>query len=378
MKMDLKIGVLGGGQLGKMLSEAALPWHLDIHILDRSPDFPAGPYAPNFVTGDFSDFDDVMRFGRDMDVITIEIESVNTDALKKLRDQGVKVFPQPEIIELIQDKGVQKTFYKDHSIPTSPFVLRSAEDISQLKKDGNIELPVVQKQRKGGYDGRGVQVVRSFDEIIEGEDSLFESLVDIEKEISVIVARNENGELAYFDVVEMVFNPLGNLVDYLISPAEITHKQAEKAIDLAGLVITELDMIGLLAVEMFLTKDGDILVNEVAPRPHNSGHHTIKNCDCSQYEMLLRTLINAPLIPGRSLMPAMMINILGAPDGTSKPVYNGLDEILNVPGIHMFLYGKKESRPFRKMGHFTITAKDRNGLLKKADIVRNKFSVSCE
>ncbi|MDX1683785.1 MAG: 5-(carboxyamino)imidazole ribonucleotide synthase [Saprospiraceae bacterium] len=378
MNLDKKIGVLGGGQLGKMLCEAALPWHLKIAVLDKNKDFPSGPYAPEFVSGDFTDYDDVLNFGKDRDVITIEIEKVNTDALRVLESEGVEIYPQPRVTELIQDKGLQKQFYSDHHLPTAEYQLLSSQEIEQKLGKGVIEFPIVQKLRKGGYDGRGVQVVKEAEDMIIGHDSVLEELVDIEKEISVIVARSITGQIVHYEAVEMVFDPKGNLVDHLICPADISSDKEKEAVELAKSVITKLEMTGLLAVEMFLTTSGQILINEVAPRPHNSGHHTIKNCACSQYEQLLRCLIDAPLIPGKSLMPAMMINILGSSEGNGKPVYNGLDEVLSEPGIHMFLYGKKESRPFRKMGHFTITASDRQSLLKKADIVRNKFSISCE
>lgn len=361
-----------------MLCEASIPWHLNMSFLDKSANFPVGPYAPHFVEGDFSKFDDVYQFGKSCEVVTIEIESVNTEALHKLENEGVSVYPQPNIIELIQDKGHQKQFYQDKSIPTSPFKLVNKESISEAFESGLITIPCVQKLRKGGYDGKGVQVVRNMDDVILDADSLFEELVNIEKEISVIVARNASGQIETFDTVEMVFDPIGNLVDYLLCPADIPENVNTEARELAIKVIESLGMVGLLAVEMFWTKDGEILINEVAPRPHNSGHHTIKNCNCSQYEQLLRCLIDAPLIEGKGNMPAMMINVLGASEGVGKPIYNNLDEVLSIPGIHFYSYGKAESRPFRKLGHFTITATDKDDLFKKADIVRTKFYVSCE
>ena len=375
MKTRQKIGVLGGGQLGKMLCEAGLPWHADIHVLDRDISYPAGPYTAHFTEGDFQSYDDVIRFGQDKDVITIEIESVNTKALFDLEKSGVKVYPQPHLIELIQDKGLQKQFYTRHGFPTSAYTLKAAEEISA---DMAVSYPFVQKLRRGGYDGRGVQIVRSSDQLILNEASVFEDLIDIEKELSVIVARDTSGHIVSYDVVEMVFDPVGNLVDHLISPADIDPDIASKADHLARGLIEKLDMIGLLAVEMFLTKTGEILINEVAPRPHNSGHHTIKSTDCSQYEQLLRCLLEAPLIEGRGHTAAMMVNILGAPEGRGVPIYNGIDKVMATPGIHLYLYGKAESRPFRKMGHFTITGEDRRTLMKKADIIKQNFSVSCE
>jgi 5-(carboxyamino)imidazole ribonucleotide synthase len=291
--------------------------------------------------------------------------------------QGKQVFPQPEIIELIQDKGAQKTFYAENGFPTSTYLLATAEELKSSEFLATLQLPFVQKLRTGGYDGKGVQIVRNLDELMPGP-SVIEDLVDIEKEISVIVARDQNGQVVAYDAVEMVFDPIGNLVDYLIAPADLTQKQNDQATEMAKSLITSLGMVGLLAVEMFLTKNGELLINEVAPRPHNSGHHTIENTDCSQYEQLLRCLLNAPLIPGIGHRPAMMINILGGLDGIGKPRYNGLDEIMTIEGVHLFLYGKKETRPFRKLGHFTIVGTDKDDLLQKANIIKSKFSVSCE
>ncbi len=377
MELSKKIGILGGGQLGKMLCEAGLPWHLDISILDKSDDFPASPYSNNFVEGDFSNYEDVINFGSDKDVLTIEIESVNTDALKVLESQGIQVFPQPHIIELIQDKGAQKRFYEDNGFPTSSFQLCTEAELVSSEFLKGLKLPFVQKLRKGGYDGKGVQIVKTLSDLMPGR-SVLEDLIDIEKEISVIVARDVQGHVVAYDVVEMVFDPIGNLVDHLIAPADLSQKQNDEATELAKSLITSLGMVGLLAVEMFLTKDGHLLINEVAPRPHNSGHHTIENTDCSQYEQLLRCLIQAPLIPGIGHRPAMMINILGGPHGVGKPRYNGIDEIMTITGVHLFLYGKKETRPFRKLGHFTIVGENKADLIRKANIIKSKFSVSCE
>jgi len=375
MKKFPIVGILGGGQLGKMLCEAALPWHLDLRLLDKDIQFPSGPYSAGFVEGNFQDYDDVMAFGKNLDALTIEIESVNTKALKDLETSGVKVFPQPHIIELIQDKGLQKDFYHEKEIPTAPYSNLSYDELKTQVSSGIRTLPFVQKARKGGYDGKGVKIVRNTEDVMP-VDSMVEQLADIEKEISVIVARGKDGSIVSYDPVEMVFDPVGNLVDYLIAPAEITQEIAEKADKLAKKVILELDMIGLLAVEMFLLKNGEIWVNEVAPRPHNSGHHTIKNTDCSQYEQLLRVLCELPLIPGKSNCPAMMVNILEAESGTGEPIYKGLDQVMSHSGIHLFLYGKKESRPYRKMGHFTITGQSREELMNKYKIIQDHFKIT--
>lgn len=377
MKLSKKIGVLGGGQLGKMLCEAGLPWHIDLCLMDGSIDFPAGPYTSNFFEGNFQNYEDVMAFGKDKDVLTIEIESVNTRALRDLEKMGKEVFPQPHIIELIQDKGLQKQFYSEHALPTADFDLYGTDELKDGCDNGKIKLPFVQKLRKGGYDGKGVQIVRSADDLMPG-DSVVEHLIDIDKEISVIVARDKHGHIVSYDAVEMVFDPVGNLVDYLICPADIDPMIEAEAKHLAERLIGDLEMVGLLAVEMFLTRSGELLINEVAPRPHNSGHHTIENTDCSQYEQLLRCLLDLPLGSPAIHRPAMMVNILGGNDGTGRPVYNGLEDILSISGIHVFLYGKKETRPFRKLGHITIVGKDKEELFEKAAIVKSKFHVSCE
>lgn len=377
MKKFPKIGILGGGQLGKMLCEAALPWHLPISILDRDITFPAAHYTPDFQQGDFTEYSDVLKFGREQEVVSIEIEKVNVRALYELEKEGVKVFPQPKVIEIIQDKGRQKMFFDSYGIPTAPFENMTPHVLKAKIESGDIALPVVQKSRTGGYDGQGVQIVRKISDIMP-VDSMVEAMADIEKELSVIVARKQNGEVETFDPVEMVFDPVGNLVDYLISPANIAWDVAEEARNLAIKVAQEIGIVGILAVEMFLNKDGSIWVNEVAPRPHNSGHQTIKNAHCSQYEQLLRVLCDLPLISGVSNTPGMMINILGSQDGIGTPIYEGLDVVLREPGIHLYLYGKKESRPFRKMGHFTITGDTHADLIRKSDLIKENFKISIE
>lgn len=374
MLYDEKIGILGGGQLGKMLVEAALPLHIPLHLLDSSEKTPAAPYAPHFHRGNFRDYNDVMRFGAEMDVLSIEIESVHVGALKELEEQGKKVFPQPHLIELIQDKGTQKNFYKRENLPTAPFFLLDQSELSQAVQDGKIHFPIVQKARTGGYDGKGVSIVRSAEDLMP-VDSVFEDLADIDKEISVIVARDHAGNTVAYDVVEMVFDPVGNLVDSLISPAQISNDNARAAQALALSVIERMELIGILAVEMFLLKNGDIWINEVAPRPHNSGHQTIKNTSCSQYEQLLRILAGLPLGEPKNTMPGMMVNILGATEGTGVPAYSGLGDILSIPGVHPFLYGKTESRPFRKLGHITITGESIEELKEKAAQIKSKFKV---
>ncbi|MEQ8339110.1 MAG: 5-(carboxyamino)imidazole ribonucleotide synthase [Cyclobacteriaceae bacterium] len=371
---ELQIGILGGGQLGRMVIQSAIDFNLNIHIIDPDPNAPCKDIAQSFTVGKLTDYDAVMDFGKDKDLITIEIENVNTDALKTLQKMGKKVFPQPEIIELIQDKRKQKTFYKANRIQTADFVL--TEDLSDLKTHGYF-LPGVHKLGKEGYDGRGVQVIRTEADLDKGFDkpSLLEKLIDFEKEISVIVSRNESGNIACFPVVELVFHKEANLVEYLFAPAEIPAKVEEAAYDLAKDVIDKLDMVGILAVEMFLTKDGDILVNEIAPRTHNSGHHTIEANITSQFEQHLRAILNLP--PGATdlVIPAAMVNVLGEEGYTGNAKYQGINDLMAMEGVHLHLYGKKVTKPFRKMGHITITAKDAQQLKATVDQVKKTLKV---
>jgi 5-(carboxyamino)imidazole ribonucleotide synthase len=307
-------------------------------------------------------------------VITIEIENVNTQALKELAAQGKKVFPQPEVIELIQDKRKQKQFYQHHAIPTAPFVLtENAADVAKHKEF----LPAVNKLGREGYDGRGVQIISTEADLKKAFDApgLLEKLIDFEKEIAVIVARNENGEMKTFPVVEMVFHPVQNLVEYLFAPAEVNASIATQANDLACKIITELKMVGILAVEMFVTKDGKVLVNEIAPRPHNSGHQTIEANITSQYEQHLRAILNWPLGDTTLIMPSIMVNVLGEDGFSGNAHYNGFEEIVKLSGVHVHLYGKKVTKPFRKMGHVTIVDNDVDRLKKKANFVKETLKV---
>jgi 5-(carboxyamino)imidazole ribonucleotide synthase len=366
---ELKIGILGGGQLGRMLLQSAIDFNLQVHMIDPDPNAPCSGLASSFQVGDLMNYEAVLNFGKSLDVLSIEIEAVNTDALKVLRDQGVKVFPQPEIIEMIQDKRKQKTFYKANRIPTADFILtESKEDVA---KNVNF-LPAVNKLGKGGYDGRGVEILRSEVDLHKAFDkpSLMEKLVDFKKELSVIVARNESGEVKCFPLVELVFHPTANLVEFLFAPAEVSKEVEQKAYELAVDLVKKLDMVGLLAVEMFLTQDDEILVNEIAPRTHNSGHHTIEANITSQFEQHLRAILDLPLGATDLVKPAAMLNVLGEEGFTGDAKYEGLSELMGIPGVHLHLYGKKITKPFRKMGHITIT--DENTLTLKEKILRVK------
>ena len=356
-----KIGILGGGQLGKMLCLEAARLDLLIHILDKEDTYPAAHLCTSFTKGDFTNYEDVMSFGKNMDIITIEIEKVNVQALKDLETMGKIVYPQPAALEIIQDKGSQKEFYVEHDVPTSEFKhFADKAAIQEAIDKGIIRLPFVQKACQDGYDGKGVMVIKSKSDLdaLMDTKSIVEDLVDIDKEIAVIVARNPQGEIVTYPVVEMEFHPTANLVEYLCCPANISDEIKTRAAQLAKEVSIAYDIIGLLAVEMFLTKDGKILINEVAPRPHNSGHHTFDAAHTSQFEQHLRSILNLPLGDTSNLSASVMINLLGEDGFTGAVYYEGLEDAVNVPGANIMLYGKTETRPFRKMGHATVLGKD--------------------
>ncbi|MEM6842598.1 MAG: 5-(carboxyamino)imidazole ribonucleotide synthase [Bacteroidota bacterium] len=368
------LGIVGGGQLGRMLIQAAIDLNIDVHVLDPDANAPCRDIATKFTQGSLTDVNTVYEFGRNCDVVTIEIENVSTKALQKLRGNGVTVYPEPEVISLIQDKREQKQFYQKHNIPTAPFVL--TENRADLEKYQDM-LPAVQKLGKAGYDGRGVQKIESVADFTKGFDQpgLLEKLIDFEKELAVIVARNPLGEVKTFPVTEMVFHPEHNLVEYLFAPANISSETAQKATDLAKKVIEKLNMTGLLAVEMFLTRDEEILVNEVAPRPHNSGHHTIEGNATSQYAQHLRAILDLPLGSADTLIPAAMVNLLGEDGYAGEAQYQGLNKVLAVEGVNVHLYGKKLTKPFRKMGHVTILDQNLDRLKEKAQFVKTHLKV---
>lgn len=360
--------------MGRMLIQSAINFNLDIHILDPDAHAPCRDIATHFTQGSLKDYDTVMQWGESLDLITIEIEAVNVEALKALQKAGKKVFPQPEVIELIQDKRSQKQFYEKHSIPTAPFVL--VEDKADVQNHLDF-LPAMNKLGREGYDGRGVQKIGSAADADKAFDKpgLLEKFVDFEKEISVIVARNDNGETKTFPVVELVFHPEHNLVEYLFAPAEISPVLAQKAEDIAITVIEKLDMTGLLAVEMFITKEGEVLVNEVAPRTHNSGHQTIEANWTSQFEQHLRAILDLPLGATDAKLPSVMVNLLGEAGYSGDAKYIGMDEVLAIPGAAVHLYGKKLTKPFRKMGHITIVDSSPERLKEKANLVKETLKV---
>jgi 5-(carboxyamino)imidazole ribonucleotide synthase len=370
----IRLGILGGGQLGRMLVQKAIDFNLQTLVLDPDPDAPCRDLCTRFEEGNFRDYKTVLKFGASADVITVEIEHVNVDALDELERMGKHVFPQPSVLRIVQDKGLQKEFYRINTIPTAEFRLVSGKD--EIMTHVGM-FPVMQKLRRSGYDGKGVKPLRSKEDIDGAftDASVLERMVDFEREISVIVSRNVSGQVAHFPVVDMDFNPEANLVEFLYSPSSLNEKLSDEAIRIARNLIEKLNHVGLLAVEMFVTREEEILVNEIAPRPHNSGHHTIEGNVTSQYEQHLRAILNLP--PGDTSLkrPSVMINLLGEKGNNGEAVYEGFDKVMAIPGAHVHLYGKRFTKPFRKMGHITITADTIEEARKKAKEVSGMVKV---
>ncbi|MDA0774183.1 MAG: 5-(carboxyamino)imidazole ribonucleotide synthase [Bacteroidetes bacterium] len=351
------LGILGGGQLGKMLLYTTRQWDVTTHVLDPNPSAPARLACNLFVKGDLMDFDTVYAFGKQVDVLTIEIENVNVEALKKLEQEGVHIYPQPHVLETIQNKCRQKKFYEHHQIPTAPFSeFENLEQLNEAFAKGQLSFPFVWKSAAMGYDGYGVSIVRSNADIaaLQAGPCMAEEFVPFDKELAVIVCRNPSGEIATYPVVEMEFHPTANQVEYVLCPARIDSILATKARKIAMQVSAAYGHVGLLAVELFLTQDGEILVNEVAPRPHNSGHYTLEASYTSQFEQHLRALLNLPMGQTDSMVSAVMVNLVGKTGHQGSVFYKNIDQILTLEGVSPHIYGKKETRPFRKMGHVTI------------------------
>lgn len=351
------LGILGGGQLGKMLLYETRKYDVRTHVLDPSAEAPCRIACDRFEQGDLMDFDTVYRFGKNVGLLTFEIEGVNVDALEKLEQEGVQVYPSSDTLRKIQDKGVQKQFYKDHKIPTSPF--KRYDDKYKLNEAivrKELHYPFVWKSCTGGYDGKGVSIIRDAEDLIPLPDSacIAEKLVPFKNELAVIVARSPQGEVRTYPVVEMEFHPEANQVEYVICPARIDDTVAAKARDVAKQVSEAFGHVGLLAVELFQTEDDQILVNEVAPRPHNSGHYSIEASYTNQFEQHLRAILNLPLGKTDSKVGGIMVNLVGSEGFTGPVVYQNIEQILELDGVTPHIYGKKETRPFRKMGHVTI------------------------
>jgi len=369
-----KIGILGGGQLGRMLLQAAANYPVETFILENDEECPAAHLCHHFVKGDIRNFDDVYNFGKGLDAITIEIESVNDEALEKLEQEGVKVYPKPSALRTIKNKILQKEFYKELQIPTSPFVI--TQNLAELKANASF-LPAVHKIGIGGYDGRGVQIINTPNELEKGFDApaVLEKLVTIYREISVIIAVNDKGQTALYPPVDMIVDARLNLLDYQISPAELVEKTLWKVEAIALAVVKGLKSPGIFAVELFIDKQGDVFVNETAPRVHNSGHHTIEANYSSQFDMLWRVMLNYPLGNTAAILPAAIVNLVGAPGFEGEAKYEGLEEVLRMENVFVHLYGKKQTKPGRKMGHVTIVSKEKQDLTYKANRIKNILKV---
>lgn len=378
MKIEqARIGILGGGQLGKMLNYTANQWDLALSLLDKDSRFPGGVNAWKFVEGDFRNYQDVMDFGEQQDVLGVEIEHVNIQALHELAGLGVQIHPAPRALEIIKDKYLQNRFYRDHNLPTVAFdQYDSRDDIQSAVRSGSLSIPFVQKTRGEGYDGRGVHLVEQEEDLnrlLEGP-SIVEAKVAIRKELAVLTARNADGEIRCYDPVEMVFNDQ-NMLAFLYAPADVPASVSEKMLEIARSTMAAFSISGLLAIEFFWTQNDEILINEVAPRPHNSGHHTLEYAVTTQFEQHLRGLLNLPLGSTELLRPAAMVNLLGEPEYTGPPSYQGLEEVLALDNVHVHLYGKPETRPFRKMGHITVSGKDRTDIEQKVNYIQSNFKI---
>ena len=373
------IGILGGGQLGKMVLDVSNNWGLDVFVLDPNKDCPSSKLCKKFFEGDLMDYDIVVEFGKLCDIITIEIENVNVEALKYLESINKKVYPQANVIESIQDKSNQKKFYQNNGIPTSSFqILNGIDEIKNKISKGEISFPFIWKASKMGYDGYGVKKIidnKSLEEISDCH-CIIEELIDIKKELSVMVGSRESGERAVYPAVEMEFNKKSNQVEYILSPARIDDSIKYLAEDLAYKVAEKFKIIGIIAVEMFLTNENELLVNEVAPRPHNSYHFSIEGSYTSQFEQFLRAILDLPLGSTKILENSVMVNLVGDSDSKGKVVYKNFDQIIGIEGVNPHIYGKFESRPNRKMGHVTIINKDLNIAKKIANEVKDTVIIT--
>lgn len=358
---DFKLGILGGGQLGKMLLQETRKWDIHTKVMDASPEAPCRIGCNEFVLGNLMDFEAVLQFGKGLDVLTVEIENVNVDALEALEDLGVKVHPSTSTLRRIQNKATQKLFYTDNDIPTAPYTrFAYTSEIGDSIRNGGLKLPFVWKSALFGYDGQGVKVIRTLNDLqgLPNVECIAEELVDFKKELAVIVARNSHGETRTYPVVEMEFHPEANQVEYVLCPARIAPEVAQKAQDLALRVSQAFGQVGLLAVEMFQTQRDGVLVNEVAPRPHNSGHFSIEASHTNQFEQHIRAILGLPLGSTQGKVAAVMVNLVGSEGHAGPVIYEKMEDILKMEGVTPHIYGKRETRPFRKMGHVTIVDRE--------------------
>ncbi len=359
----MTIGILGGGQLGKMVLDVSNRWGLKVFVLDPNDDCPSSKLCSKFFIGDLMDYDTVVEFGKNVDLVTIEIENVNVEALKFLESEGKKVYPQPRVIEIIQDKSKQKEFYTKNEIPTSSFrICNGIEELKTLISKGELSFPFIWKASKMGYDGYGVNKIFNNKDLEKLNDShcIIEELISIKKELSVMVSSRKSGEIINYPVVEMEFNKISNQLEYIISPAQISHEIKMKSEKLASDVAEKFKISGIIAVEMFLTTENELLVNEVAPRPHNSYHFSIEGSYTSQFEQFLRAILDLPLGSTKSLLNSVMVNLVGEKNSKGIVVYKNLDQIIGIEGVNPHIYGKFETKPNRKMGHVTIINQDVN------------------
>ena len=371
---DFKLGILGGGQLGRMLLTETQKFDIYSLILDASNEAPCAAICNEFYQGNLLDFDTVYNFGKKVDLLTIEIENVNVDALEKLEHEGLKVYPSSKTIRTIQNKATQKLFYIDHAVPTADF---SRFAFTEEIKNTEINYPFVWKSAQFGYDGTGVKIIKSSEDLegLPNVECIAEKLIPFKNELAVIVARNPSGDLKTYPVVEMEFHPEANQVEYVICPARVTKEIAEKAQEVALKVAKAFKHVGLLAVEMFQTQDDEIIVNEVAPRPHNSGHYSIEASYTNQFEQHIRAILNLPLGDTSSKVSGIMVNLVGADDYKGDVIYQNIEEILDLEGVTPHIYGKKQMKPFRKMGHVTVVHQDINKARKIAQQVKETIKV---
>lgn len=378
---DFKLGILGGGQLGKMLLFDTRKFDIQTYVLDPSDEAPCKIACNHFFQGDLMDFDTVYNFGKKVDVLTFEIELVNLEALEKLESEGLKVYPSPKTLRSIQNKGRQKDFYTQHAIPTAPY--HRFNDLKSLVVaflDSKLKLPFVWKCTEFGYDGNGVKIIRQASDLesLPNVECIAEEMIPFKNELAVIVCRNPSGEIKTYPVVEMEFHPEANQVEYVICPARIDETVAEKARAIALKVSQNFNHVGLLAVEMFQTQDDEVIVNEVAPRPHNSGHYSIEASYTSQFENHLRAILDLPLGDTDSKVAGIMVNLVGAEGYSGNVVYQNIEKILGWNGVTPHIYGKKQTRPFRKMGHVTIANENMAEARKIAEDVKNTIRVISE
>ena len=370
----MKIGILGGGQLGRMLLQEGANYPVETWVMESDPNCPAAHLCHHFVKGDIRDFDDVYAFGQHVDALTIEIENVNVEALEKLESEGKLVVPKPSALKTIKNKILQKQYYQQNDIPSPAFHITN--QLADLSRQTDF-LPAVHKLAMGGYDGKGVQLIRSASDLNKGFDApaVLEKMVDIDKEIAITVAVGLNGSHAIYPPVEMIFDPYLNLLDYQLCPADLQQKTLWKAEAIALRVARNFSSPGMFAIEMFVDKKGDVFVNETAPRVHNSGHHTIEAHYTSQFDMLWRILLNYPLGNTAMIMPSIMVNLLGEPGYKGDADYEGLKEVLATENVFVHLYGKAKTSPGRKMGHVTIINPDKLGLVRLANQVKKLLKV---